>query len=134
MTGGTPESVFEDASGRRARRVRRLGIATGAALVTYLVVIGVNLAMDADVPLTPWPTGTGAAHDPSGGGEKPLSDDKGPNSSAPSGEATGARSAPPAGTASSTPATATPTPSRTQHGKAPVTPPAHGRNKPKPNE
>jgi hypothetical protein len=129
-----PQSpVFVDASGRRARLVRRLGILAGAALTAYLVVIGVNLAMDADVPLTPWPTGTGETRGPLGDDGKPVGDDPTSKSSKPRARDTGARSAPPAGTASddgTTPAS-TPTPSKA-HGK-PVSPPAHGRDKPKPN-
>jgi hypothetical protein len=49
------ESVFVDASGRRRRLIRRMGLAVAALLMGYLVVVGVGLFVGADVPLTPWP-------------------------------------------------------------------------------
>ncbi|GAA2603063.1 hypothetical protein SMC26_03285 [Actinomadura fulvescens] len=47
--------VFVDGSGRRVRTVRVVGAVTGAALVAYLAVVGLNLSKGAEVPFTPWP-------------------------------------------------------------------------------
>lgn len=46
--------VFLDASGRRRRLLRRLGIAAGAAVVLFLGALGVGIATGTDVPLTTW--------------------------------------------------------------------------------
>lgn len=47
-------SVFVDASGRRARLGRRLGLAAGALLVVFLGALGLSLTTGTDVPPTPW--------------------------------------------------------------------------------
>ncbi|XVQ12744.1 hypothetical protein ACQP1W_09370 [Spirillospora sp. CA-255316] len=134
--------VFVDASGRRARLVRRLGIFAGGALIAYLVVIGVNLAMGADVPLTPWPSGSGATRGPAGEDGKPGT--RSPSGPAPAASGTVAPGAGTAAGSGPTPSGATPAPggaspsatpaqpSRTR-GKAPATPPGQTRDKPRPN-
>ncbi|WP_344590001.1 hypothetical protein [Actinomadura vinacea] len=129
--------VFVDASGRRARLVRRLGILAGGGLIAYLVMIGVNLATGADVPLTPWPAEAGATRGPAGGDGKPST--RAPGGPAPAASSTaavgsGPGSASPSGTPDTGGATpsARPAPSRTR-GKAPATPPGRLRDKPKQN-
>jgi hypothetical protein len=136
--GGAP--VFVDASGRRARLVRRLGLLAGAGLIAYLVMIGVNLAMGADVPLTPWPSGSGVTRGPAGDDGKPGT--RAPSGPAPAASrpvAPGAASGPGSPSSGATPApdSASPSamparPSRTR-GKAPATPPGQTRDKPKPH-
>ncbi|MBG6087599.1 hypothetical protein [Actinomadura viridis] len=64
---GSP--VFVDASGRRARLLRRTGLGAGAALVLYLGAVGVSLVAGADVPLTPW---TGSGHGTAEGTRQPT--------------------------------------------------------------
>jgi hypothetical protein len=134
---GEAPPVFVDVSGRRARLAKRLGILVGGALTAYLVVIGVNLAMDADVPLAPWPAGTGETASPSPG-DRPGTREPSPDTAGRgSGDGTDSRStaSPTAGTTSAERSPA-PTPSAvrtSQRGKAPGTPPGQTR-KPKTNE
>jgi hypothetical protein len=129
--------VFVDTSGRRARLAKRLGILAGGALTAYLVVIGANLAMGADVPLTPWPAGTGETRSPSVG-DKPDTREPRPDPTTPRSRAGGGSgaSAGTAGTTAGGAATPTSAPTAvrtTQRGKAPATPPGQARDKPKQN-
>ncbi|RKS79396.1 hypothetical protein BZB76_0861 [Actinomadura pelletieri DSM 43383] len=48
------EPVFVDATGGRARLGRRLGLAAGAVLVVFTGALGLGLATEPNVPLTPW--------------------------------------------------------------------------------
>ncbi|MEV0399933.1 hypothetical protein [Actinoallomurus sp. NPDC050550] len=121
-----PEPVFVDATGRRARIARRLGIALGCVVAAYLVLVGIGLATGSRVPLTPWPetkhskSGRGPAEDglmPRSGGHNPLPNRSSAAGGAPSGPAptAGASHAPaggthPSATTSSKPTTGATTP------------------------
>ncbi|MFC5749423.1 hypothetical protein [Actinomadura rugatobispora] len=128
--------VFVDASGRRARLVRRLGILASVGLLAYLAVIGLNLAMGADAPLTPWPSGSGATREPAGDGGKPgTHSPSGPAPAASSTVAPRSGASPSGGTTAtrSASSSATPAPPSKTRGRAPATPPGQTRGKPKPN-
>lgn len=105
-----------DPTGRRARIVRRTGIALGCVLAAYLVLVGVGLATGIRVPLTPWPqekrsaSGHGPAQDalmPRGGAHRPVPTRSSAAGIAPSGPA------PTAGTSGSTPGAAPGAPAAT---------------------
>ena len=151
--------VFVDGTGRRARRVRIIGILAGLSLAAYLSVVGVNLVAGADVPLTPWPTGkhgghghtkpnsggparegsaTGGPHGTRPGATAPSGGDgaqPGPTSSPNQGPGAGPTpqpSAAPTTAAPTSPApTATPTPTHPGKGNATKTPPGWSKKKPK---
>ncbi|MGI5324722.1 hypothetical protein [Actinomadura nitritigenes] len=65
---GSP--VFVDATGRRHRLARRIGLLTGALLVVFLGALGIGAATGAAVPGTPW--NAPSAH-PGVGGHQPGS-------------------------------------------------------------
>ncbi|WP_147339327.1 hypothetical protein [Actinomadura spongiicola] len=48
------EPVFVDATGGRARLGRRLGLAAGAVLLVFTGALGIGMATQPNVPLTPW--------------------------------------------------------------------------------
>ncbi|WP_433327703.1 hypothetical protein [Spirillospora sp. CA-294931] len=156
----TGSPVFVDASGRRAKGARRLGVLAGGLLAAYLAVVGTNLMTGADVPLTPWPTGGGSdsadrpqlekervtgqrgrGEDRSEPGAQPVPSGRNPQPGAsPGRSAQGGRPrssnapvVPPAGTTAPSPVPSTASPLPTSPGNSHATPPAHGRDKPKKN-
>ncbi|MER6808467.1 hypothetical protein ABT299_04245 [Spirillospora sp. NPDC000708] len=62
--------VFVDATGRRHRLARRIGLLAGALLVVFLGALGIGAATGAAVPGTPW--NAPSAH-PGVGGQQPAS-------------------------------------------------------------
>jgi hypothetical protein len=134
-----PDPVFVDATGRRARIARRVGIALGCVVAAYLVLVGIGLATGTRVPLTPWPetkhskSGRGPAEDglmPRSGGRNPLPNQSPAAGGAPSGPAptagtshgtqtgtTPAASSSPTRTAGATTPPVTPTSATTAPGK-----------------
>ncbi|WP_433144669.1 hypothetical protein ACQPZ8_00560 [Actinomadura nitritigenes] len=62
--------VFVDATGRRHRLARRIGLLAGALLVVFLGALGIGAATGAAVPGTPW--NAPSAH-PGVGGHQPAS-------------------------------------------------------------
>jgi hypothetical protein len=48
------EPVFVDGTGRRREILRAAGAALGVVLVGYVVVLGVGLGLNANVPVTAW--------------------------------------------------------------------------------
>ncbi|MBC6457809.1 hypothetical protein [Actinomadura sp. HBU206391] len=50
-----PAPVFVDATGRRRRLTRRVGVISAGLLAGYLALVGVGLFAGADLPMTPWP-------------------------------------------------------------------------------
>ncbi|MCO5972043.1 hypothetical protein [Actinoallomurus soli] len=86
-----PDPVFVDPTGRRARIMRRTGIALGCLIAGYLVLVAVGMATGARVPLTPWPQ---TRHSASGHGHagQLLMPRGGADGSLPSGGPTGHRS------------------------------------------
>ncbi|MBO2455627.1 hypothetical protein J4573_51730 [Actinomadura barringtoniae] len=151
--------VFVDGTGRRARRVRVLGIIAGLSLAAYLSVVGVNLVAGADVPFTPWPTGKHGGHGStkpdSGSPARAGSATGGPRGARPGTTATpggdasqpgptsapsrvpgaGPTPQPSAAPTSAAPTTAAPTPTVTPthpgNGNATKTPPGWSKKKPK---
>ncbi|GAB3986166.1 hypothetical protein GCM10029978_100960 [Actinoallomurus acanthiterrae] len=126
-----PNPVFVDATGRRARIARRVGIALGCVVAAYLVLVGIGLATGARVPLTPWPetkhskSGRDAAGDglmPRSGGHNPLPNRSSAAGGAPSGPAPTAGTSHGTHTGGTTPA-ASGSPTRTTGATTPpVTP------------
>ncbi|MFB4299798.1 hypothetical protein [Actinomadura sp. NTSP31] len=138
---GSP--VFVDATGRRHRLARRIGLVAGAVIVVFLGALGIGAATGAAVPGTPW--NAPSAH-PGVGGKQPAGARAGKTGSP--GERRGAtpsrrpRTAPPkAPSATSQPVpTSAPAPSArpsatataSHPGNSHATPPARGHTK-KPN-
>ena len=53
--------MFTDLSGRRLRRMRRLGVGAGVALLACLIVMAVGLLGGPRVPVLPWSSGKAGA-------------------------------------------------------------------------
>ncbi|HEU5030357.1 MAG TPA: hypothetical protein VFV01_35970 [Spirillospora sp.] len=139
---GSP--VFVDATGRRQRLARRIGLVAGAVLVVFLGALGIGAATGAAVPGTPWnapsthPDGghqsAGArAGKPTGereGGassQRPRTVPSGASPKAPSATSQPASTTAPAPSAPSAKPTASTTTSRP--GNSHATPPAWGHTK-----
>ncbi|MCO6006559.1 hypothetical protein NE236_16360 [Actinoallomurus purpureus] len=112
-----PDPVFVDPTGRRAKIMRRAGIALGCLVAAYLALITVGLATGARVPLTPWPqtkhSKSGPAEDglmPRSGARNPLPGRSSAAGVPPSGPAptTATSHAPTGGTRSAAPGTTAP--------------------------
>ncbi|MEU9017087.1 hypothetical protein [Actinomadura sp. NPDC048394] len=142
---GSP--VFVDATGRRQRLARRIGLVAGAVLVVFLGALGIGAATGAAVPGTPWnapsthPDGghqsAGArAAKPTGGREggtsskRPRTVPSGGSAKAPSATSQPASTTAPAPSASTAPS-AKPTASTTasRPGNSHASPPAWGHTK-----
>ncbi|WP_344260814.1 hypothetical protein [Actinomadura napierensis] len=136
--------MFVDATGRRRRLSRRIGLAAGGVLVVFLGALGIGAATGAAVPVTPWDgpsahprvgghqsTGAragkgGATGKPQGAvpGRRPETAPSGASPKAPSATSNPGRTAAPA-TGAKPAATA----SASRPGNSHASPPAWGRKK-----
>ncbi|MDL4816807.1 hypothetical protein [Actinomadura opuntiae] len=143
--GQSGAPVFVDATGRRRRLARRIGLAAGAVLVVFLGALGVGAATGAAVPMTPWDgpsahprvgghpsTAARAAKGGSAGGRQGAKPGQRPEA-APSGagapSATSRRGATTAPAPSAPSAKPTATASASRPGNSHASPPAWGRKK-----
>lgn len=69
-TGPDGSPVFVDATGRRHRMARRIGLLAGALLIVFLGALGIGAATGAAVPGTPW---NAPSTHPVKGGHEPAS-------------------------------------------------------------
>ncbi len=133
-----PTPIFVDASGRRRRLLKPLGIPAALLCCAYLAAVGVSLVVGSNTPLTPWtdiatghdghtaghvrPTGAGGSRKaivPAAASSRPGPASSGPSAGPQSSPSPKARTSPSAGT---TPATATTSPAATGTATASASP------------